>query len=142
MLVFLVAGAGGAYKGASELYLEWQLQQHGQPVMAEVTRSIARRSGTRSNDRRSWRDVTYQFQVGADTYSRTVDIDLHYLPPQAGAVIPVRYLPDDPARNWPREYHRTGWAWFALGFGGLISVFSSAVVVGMLVVRCREGRAR
>ncbi len=136
-LTFLVAGTIGAWKGGSGLWLEYSLEQRGIVVTAEVTRSVARQTGGQSQRKRSWRDVSYTFTTENGTWHNTVDIDIHQRPPRAGDKISVHYLPGNPSMNWPTDYGKGWWNWFAAGFGGLVALASGFVVIGMIVTRLR-----
>lgn len=139
MLVFLVGGAVGAFKGASGLWLEYELQQRGVAARGEVIHSVARSTAPgQSQQKRSWRAVTYQFATASDTRRRTIDIEMHRNPPRRGEEIVIYYLPENPERNWPLEFRRGWWNWFVAGFGALVAVSSTVVVVGMLLMRIRE----
>lgn len=143
MLVFLVGGAIGAFKGGSGLWLEYELQQRGVATGGEVIHSVARSTAPgQSQQKRSWREVTYQFATETDTRQRTIDIEMHQKPPRTGDEIVIHYLPENPERNWPLEFRRGWWNGFIASFGALVFVFSAVIVVGMLVVRIREAAGR
>jgi len=143
MLVFLVGGAVGAFKGGSALWLEYTLLQHGVATDGEVIRSVARSTGPGpSQQKRSWHVVTYQFDTETGRHQTTIDIEMYENPPRTGDDIKITYLPENPDRNWPLAFRRGTWNWFMVGFGALIAVFSAVIVIGMLVVRFREHAGR
>lgn len=138
MLVFMIAGAMGAWKGGSTLWLDYTLERHGHTTTAKVTRSVSRRSGGQSQRKRQWRDVTYEFATADGTWRSTVEIDVYQRPPQQGNEIIIHYLPENPGYNWPLQYIRNEWGWLAASTGSLVALFSAFIISGMIITRVRE----